>query len=553
MDAPLTEFGTRSPGAERLSDSFGPRLLAAFVTVVAGGWFLASLRFPLGEAQAYRVLAARELLAGGAPASAPGAGDGPLVLWLFAAIERLASGRLWVPRLAEALLLIVSALSIGRLGRLVGGGAGAWIAPGYYLLWMLGGGVTGTLEPRAWAAGAVAIWVDQIWRTPPVSTTRRRLGAAAMVLVVTALDPRAVPLVLLVPVATYAFAGDRRQEAGEDWWIMGAAVIAAWAAAVAALAATGRLGLATQTVRDAFQPGPARDPATWVATFRALALDLGLGGALPLSVAAAVSVLARRHARGLFLVLWAFLAGAAVLLEPAPGSARWSLAFPPMALLMVQAWKWFADRGRVVSFLATLLMGASLAASAARPVFHQLSTLARFAGRVGPVAYLEAVGLRPGADVLDQQATATWLRGIAGPGDEMVDLGGGARVRARAALASPARLGAVLEVLRAPEGPERARRVGELVRALKAHPPAFLVVPRRPFAADAGGLPIPELEPLVRDQYMFAATHGRLEVLVRNDHPEAARLREAAAAWQGAADAPIDPEAAPGPAAPGGP
>lgn len=532
MDAPLTEFGTRSVGAERLSESFGPRLLAAFVTVVAGGWFLASLRFPLGEAQAYRVLAARELLAGGAPMSAPGSGDGPLVLWIFAGLEALASGRLWVPRLAEALFLIFSARSVGRLGRLVGGGAGAWIAPGYYLLWMLGGGVTGTLEPRAWAAGMVAIWVEQIWRNPPVSTSRRRVGAAAMVLLVTALDPRAIPLVLLVPVATYAFAGDRRREAGEDWWVMGAVVIAAWATAVAALAATGRLALAASTLREAFLPGPSTDPDLWVATFRRLTLDIGLGGALPLSLAAGVSVLARRHARGLFLVLWAALAAAAVLLEPAPGPARWSLAFPPVALLMVQAWKWFADRGRFASFLTTLVMAASLLASAARPIFHQLATLARVAERAGRVAYLEAVGLRPGAQVVDEQDTAAWISSVAEPGDQVVDLGGGARTQARVHLGSPLRLGAVAAVVSAEEGAVRARRVGDLVRALRARPPAFLVVPRQPFAADPDALPVPELQPVVRELYVFATSHGRLEAYLHQAHPEAERLRQAAAAWE---------------------
>lgn len=532
MDAPLTEFGTRSVGAERLSGSFGPRLLAAFVTVVAGGWFFASLRFPLGEAQAYRILAAREVLAGGAPTPPPGSGDGPLVLWLFAGLEALAAGRAWVPRLTEAVFLILAARSVGHLGRLVGGGAGAWIAPGYYLLWTLGGGVTGTLEPRAWAAGLVAIWVDQIWRTPPVSTTRRRVGAAAMVLLVTAIDPRAAPLVLLVPVGTYAFAGDRRREAGEDWWVMGAVVIAAWAVATAALAATGRLAQAGDTLREAFRPGPSSDPRQWVATFRALTLDVGLGGALPLSLVAAVSVLARRHARGLFLVLWGGLAAAAVLLEPAPSPARWGLAFPPMALLMVQAWKWLADRGRFVSLFATALMGASLLLSAARPIFHQLSTLAAMTQRVGRVAYLEAVGVRPGVQVAEQQDVAAWVVSVAEPGDTLVDLGGGHRIQALAHIGSPLGLGDVSEVLRLRDERVRAVRVGQLIRALKLRPPAFLVVPRQPFAYDPDALPIPELKALVREGYVFAAVHGRLECLVRRDHPEAARLREAAEPWE---------------------
>jgi hypothetical protein len=504
--------------------------LAAFVTVVAGGWFVASLRFPLGEAQAYRVLAARELLTGGAPLPAPGTGDGPLVLWLFAAVEAIASGRLWVQRLAEALFLIFTARSVGRLGRLVGGGAGAWIAPGYYLLWTLGGGVTGTLEPRAWAAGLVAVWVEWSWRSPPLSTARRRIGAAAMVLLVTALDPRALPLVLLVPVGTFAFAGEHRDEAGEDWWVMGAVVIAAWAAAAAALATTGGLERTGAILGQAFRPGPDRDPLAWLATLRALTLDIGLGGALPLALAAGVSVLARRHARGLFLVLWGGLAAAAVMLEPQPGTARWSLCFPPMALLMVQAWKWFADRGRAHAILATLLMAASLLASAARPIFQQLSTLALVAGRAGEVAYLEAVRLRPGVDVAEQQAVAAWAAGVARPGDSLVDLSGGARVRALSRTGSPISLGAVAAVRGLDEGPERARRVSELLRAMKARPPAFLVVPRQPFAADSDALPIPELEPLVRERYVFAAVHGRLECLVERDHPEAVRMREAAEA-----------------------
>jgi hypothetical protein len=176
----------------------------AAVWLLVCAWFVASLLLPFGWDQGIIASVGDVVVRGGLPYRDAWDMKGPAAPLTFALAQVLFGRTMWGIRVFDLVLMMGSALVVGRLvARLVAPRAAAW-AVAAYLLWYACHGWFFTAQPDGWVAAILAVGLAPlVGGQRPAST--RLLAAAGLAAGVSALVKPFYLLLALVPLVAIGF------------------------------------------------------------------------------------------------------------------------------------------------------------------------------------------------------------------------------------------------------------------------------------------------------------------------------------------------------------
>lgn len=492
------------------------------------------LGWPLGYDQGTIASVGDVVARGGAPYRDGWDVKGPLVYWLFAAVEWLAGPRPWALRALDVAVAWGTAWLLHRQLRTL---VPAWLALAAAAAWPLVVAAQTwdeSLQPDLWVASATLAVVALVVR-PGRTPTAALLGAGALVGAMTLVKPFYAIFGVLPAIAAVG-AG---RSVTRALLLPAAGGLAALAAGVALLAAQGALEAAwavyirynVEVYADA-QSETARvsmlsarglydrivGSASWLAVPRILV-------AAPLVLAGALELARLRPVVARPVLAWLALALALVVLQGKFYPYHWVLAYPSALLLAaVGAHALVRDaraaRSAPLLLVSGLLVALAVGAWLVRPVRDLRRTALHAAGRYGDSTYVATLLEVSETNPATEATVAAWLRANTPPGEPFLHWSVDGALAYLAQRPHLVRFHNKRDVMRSRSHPIVAGYHREILDAMRDRPPAVVVLgeglgrDRREILPplQAVRTEFPALATIVERDYVRLRAFGDLEV-----------------------------------------
>ena len=470
-------------------------------------WIVMSLTYPFGWDQGLFAWVGRSIVDGGMPYRDAWDFKGPLTYYAFALAQWLFGVHLWSIRVLDALLLIASAIAVGRAASaLTDPRTGRWSSL-IYILWYASHSYWHTAQPDGWIGMLLILGVAPLVARPNDMHLNSLALAGAGIGLATLLKPPAAAL-LVVPFALILTAGSSRRVAAVAVTVLGWAIpicaAAMWFAWRGALGDLIEVHLRYSAAYVALSPGAGlRDLVTYLLTSRVVTI------ALPLVVFGAVVLWRANRPVAIALISWSLVVLMLVALQNRFYAYQWLPMLPAWTLLGGVAIHHLWSKMKMLAMVMTAVV-----------VVHCLAPIlleeARFvswlAGRMDTAAYYDAYG-EPGQDM----RAVRWLREHGEPGPIFI-FGWHSAVAWLSERETVSRFGYSLPLMLGPDGGVKTAYRSEAMRALEVKPARYVVVgpqSERILGTRETLDDFPELAQLLRASYREAVRFNSLTIYER--------------------------------------
>ena len=430
--------------------------------VVAALWIAMSMTYPMGWDQGLFSWMGSVIVGGGLPYRDAWDFKGPGLYYVYALAQWLFGVHLWSIRVIDAVFLAAGTWAVFRTtGRLADGPA-ARLAALLFVLWYASNSYWHTAQPDGWAGMLVMVAVTTLLVEQPASW--RAAGAGVCLGLAVLMKPLWAAFV--APVLYLSIAAQR-----DRWWLI-LALLTGWSLPVALVlvwfASQGALGdLVDVHLRySALYAGLASEDrleslAAYFLSARVTAV------AAPFVAYGLVVLWGRRPHVAVLMLTWLAIAVVLVAVQGRFYAYHWLPMLPAMVVLAAVGLRDLAERAKTFALIAiaTILLGC------AAPIgLEEARFLAWQVGAISRQQYYDAYG-EPG---FDMQAV-DWLRTKAAPG-KIFTFGWHCAVPWLSERESVSRFGYSLPLMMGEGTPTRSRYREELMSALTADPPKYIVV-----------------------------------------------------------------------------
>jgi Dolichyl-phosphate-mannose-protein mannosyltransferase len=318
-----------------------PRLAVGAIAAAVGAWALCSLWWPYGADQGFFGYMGDAVLRGETPYREIWDPKGPLVYYVFAALQLVFGRQMWAVRVLDLSVITLGAFAAHRILRKFAGKTAAIVTVLMMVLAFASFGNWYTAQPDGWAALFLIVAVAFLVERDPASPRDAAL-AAFLIGGCTLGKPVYGAFVVLVPAALWPSSPSERPAALRSLALSAGAFLLPLALTAVWFAAHGALGaLIDAQLRFPFER-MTTDPHLVMSKSRVVQMSLGiltrtpaLAAALPAAAFGAAFLLRERPRTGAVLVLWALgsLAIIAVQRKFAIQNYSWHPLFPPLGLL----------------------------------------------------------------------------------------------------------------------------------------------------------------------------------------------------------------------------
>lgn len=483
-----------------------PVINAAFAACVAVAvlWAAMSLTYPFGWDQGLFAWVGGVIVQGGMPYRDAWDFKGPLVYYVYAAVELLCGRHLWSIRLVDLALLAGASVAVARLAaRLAGPRAWRWTVAGLWFSYA-SRSYWHTAQPDAWTGLLLAIGFAPLLASDSPTGIRPFVVAGACIGLTVLFKP-VNAIWLLVPLAHSAGARSPR-------WIREAGALVATGALPPALAIGwfwtrgGLDALMDATVRYAALYVLLSPAGKAIAFAQSLALSPALALALPLAAYGVWALRTSNRPVAAALGSWLLVGLAAVIVQGRFFAYQWLPLLPATVVLSAVGVQALATRRPAA---ATTIVAVLLIACAAPVLVEERRFIAWCTGRMTDVAYYDGYG-EPGKDM----RAVAWLDTHGQPGDVFV-FGWHSDVAWLSGRQVVSRFGYSLPLLLDDGMGVRARYRTETMAALRATPPRYILVGEPSTQILGRRMTIddfPDLAAFVRDRYHEVATFESLAI-----------------------------------------
>ncbi len=367
-------------------------LTFAAAAVIVAAWAITYLTWPFGWDHGAFAWVGDVIVRGGMPYRDAFDVKGPMSFYPSAAVQLVSGRNWWGVRAFDLLLLLATAIVIGRIAARL---SGRTAAAGAVLLWVLAYANTGfmnTAQPDAWIAWVMLLALAPILLRMGPATPALLAVAGAAAAVATLLKPHYSAFLLLPLLVVWLEAPERRARLAVPALAGFAAPIAAW---LVLAVATGTLGAFTEAVirfnsaknssgllgalTDSLSYGFLEDPVVLLA--------------LPLAAAGVPAVARLDRRAAMVLGGWLVLALPLILLQRPYYAYRLHIVTPALAILGAAAVARFSSprESGIEPDVGATLAGALLLLGVVTFGRHPLGEIARgvglLAGRRDPAAH----------------------------------------------------------------------------------------------------------------------------------------------------------------------
>jgi hypothetical protein len=477
-------------------------VLEWIATAIAALWIAMSFTYPFGWDQGIFSWAGDVIVRGGMPYVDAWDIKGPLVHYAYALAQSLFGVHLWSIRVLDAALLVTATIAVRRSVAAVADRAAARWAGTLYFLWYASHSYWHTAQPDGWAGMLLVLALSPLLaRTTPVGSVP--LGIAGLCVGLMTLFKPLFGVFLLLPLAHLAMVQGLTRVgpyvtvvAG---WMFPIALMAAWFARHGALDELIAVHLKYSALYSGLGPGdPLRSTVEYVASGVMVV-------ALPVVVYGSVVLWRRKREAAIVLVSWVALGILVVLAQNRFYAYHWLPIVPAVAILAAIGLHDLRSRMPVLAYIA---YGLVLLRSVAPIVVEELRFVRWATGNMDHDAYYDAYG-----ESGDDMKAVWWLRETARPGHVFI-FGWHSGVGWLGGRQTVSRFGYSLPLMLA-EGPTRSQYRAELLEALRATPPQYIVVTAQ--SAHILDQPMtiadfPELADLVSRVYREVAQFGEITI-----------------------------------------
>jgi hypothetical protein len=479
-------------------------VLRWLVLGAAGLWLPMSLTYPFGWDQGLFAWVGGVIVDGGMPYADAWDFKGPLVYYAYALAETIFGARLWSIRMLDAALLIAAVFAVRRSAAELTDAAMARWAAALFFLWYASHSYWHTAQPDGWTAMLIMMGIAPVMR----GKDGGRFGAMALAgacIGVASLFKPLNAIFLVLPVAYVLSAGRPRGMALSGsllvGWTLPIALTVGWFALRGALDDLIAVHLGYSTLYAGLSPGDRlRGVAEYFLSSRVAAT------LLPLMVYGGLLLWRAHRPAAIVLGTWCALVVGSVALQNRFYAYHWLPLVPAATLLATRALHEIRSR---IPALADVTFAIVLLQCLAPVVLEEARFAAWIVGRIDHDAYYDAYG-----EAGNDMRAVRWLGEEAQPGSVFV-FGWHSGVPWLSGRQTVSRFGYSLPLMMGEGHPVRARYRAELLEALAATPPRYIIVGTQSERILGARLTIedfPELADVIRRGYTEVRRFGTLLV-----------------------------------------
>jgi 4-amino-4-deoxy-L-arabinose transferase-like glycosyltransferase len=486
-----------------LDERFRSWLVAGGIAIAAL-WLVMSMTYPLGWDQGLFAWMGNAIVDGGLPYRDAWDFKGPLLYYVYALAQWLFGVHLWSIRLVDAALLIIGTAGVHRTAAVLADARSARFGAVLFALWYASHSFWHTAQPDGWTGMLVMLAVAAL-AARESSPTFGKTATAGICLGLTVLMKPLWAALLVPPVLYLALssATDRAKLilALFAGWALPLAVALAWFASQGALADVVDVHLRYSALYAGLaSDNRLRGLAEYFLASRVMAL------AAPIAAYGLVVLWRTRRPTAVLLATWLAITVFLVVLQGRFYAYHWLPMLPAMAVLVTVGLCDLFDRAR--SF--ELILSIALILGCVAPIcLEEARFVAWRFGAIDRQEYYNAFG-EPG---FDMQAV-DWLRTTGAPG-KIFTFGWHCAVPWLSERQSVSRFGYSLPLMMADETSVRSSYREELIAALTADPPKYIVVGTLSEQILGTRLTIadfPEFAELVEHRYRPVAQFGTIAI-----------------------------------------
>ena len=427
-------------------------------------WLVMSLSYPFGWDQGLFAWVGGTIVDGGLPYRDGWDIKGPLLYYVYAFAQWLFGVHLWSIRIVDAVLLAGAVFPLYRAARALYGAQLARFAVVFFLLWYASHSYWHTAQPDGWAGLLILAAVSPLLTAPaPTMSTMVRAGVCLGLAVL--LKPLWIVFVAL-PLVHLAISRQMRR-AGLILALFGGcviplAVVIGWLTLNGGLQDYLDIHLKYSALYAGLAPGnKLRSLGEYFLSGRVTAVSL------PVAAYGAIVLWKEHRPAAILLVGWTATTVLLVILQGRFYAYHWLPLLPAVTLLVAGALRDLFARARTVATTIAIVLVIGCAA----PIGLEVARFVEWrAGVMDRARYYDDYG-EPGAEM----RAVDWLRSSGRPG-KIFAFGWLCSVAWLSERESVSRFGYSLPLMMGEGSDIRSRYRAELMAALLADPPAYVVV-----------------------------------------------------------------------------